>query len=526
MTNRQHTIETNLDERLRFEMMLSEMSANLINVSYDGFDAAIIAALKKLVNFLGFDRSSILELTHEGMRLKYSGAAEGVSPMQGYIAEEEIPWIISQFKTKKIPFYFASIDEMPKEAERDKVFFKKHGPASTVGAPMIVGDKVIGVIAIGSTLKERHIPKDFIERTHLIATIFANALVRRQTEEKLHKAFSEIKELKDQLTAECGYLREEIELTYEHGDIIGRSPEMLNVLSQAEQVAPTDSTVLLMGETGTGKEVLAHTIHNISGRKNKTMIKINCAALPAALIESELFGREKGAYTGATQRQIGRFELASGSTIFLDEISELPLELQTKLLRVIQERQLERLGGTKTITVDIRIIAATNRNLAELVKEGRFREDLFYRLNVFPITIPPLRARREDIPLLTWTFVKEYELTMGKTIKRIPSKTMESLQSYSWPGNIRELKNILERAMILSQGSQLEIATPDNKSTINPQSLLLEELEKNHILEVLKKCGWRIRGAAGAAELLGIKPTTLDSKIKKLRILRRPDSEI
>jgi transcriptional regulator with GAF, ATPase, and Fis domain len=274
------------------------------------------------------------------------------------------------------------------------------------------------------------------------------------------------------------------------------------MLNLAEQVAETDTTVLIFGETGTGKELLARAIHNLSPRKDRQMIKVNCTVLPATLIESELFGREKGAYTGALNRQIGRFEIADGSTLFLDEIGELPLELQAKLLRVLQEGQFERLGSPKTISVNVRIIASTNRDLARALKEGKFREDLYYRLKVFPITAPPLRDRIEDIPLLVWAFAKEFKESMGKTIERIPSKSIAALQRYSWPGNIRELR------------------TPADPVSKVQEELNLAVIERKHIIAVLKKTTWRVSGEKGAAKLLGLKPTTLEARMKKLGIAR------
>ena len=296
---------------------------------------------------------------------------------------------------------------------------------------------------------------------------------------------------------------------------------LCNYRVKIEQVATTDSTVLLLGDTGTGKELLARAIHNLSNRKDRAMVKVNCTTLPSTLVESELFGREKGAYTGAMTRQIGRFEVANGSTIFLDEIGELPTELQPKLLRVLQDGQFERLGSTQSIKVDARVIAATNQDLAKAVRMGNFREDLYFRLNVFPISVPPLRMRQEDIPLLIWAFVREFEGLMGKTIEHIPNTSMDAMRRYAWPGNVRELRNIVERAMILNRGSTLALEVPEANS-LNMEPLTLEEMEKNHIIKVLQNTGGRVRGKHGAAKILGLKPTTLDSKIKKLAIPRHP----
>jgi PAS domain S-box-containing protein len=342
----------------------------------------------------------------------------------------------------------------------------------------------------------------------------------KQKEEDLRDAYVEIEQLKQKLEQENVYLREEIELRHRHEEIIGNSQPVFEMLDRAEQVSQTDSTVLILGETGTGKELLANAIHRLSRRKDRTMIKVNCAALPATLIESELFGREKGAYTGALSRQIGRFEIADGSTLFLDEIGEMSLELQAKLLRVLQEGQFERLGSPKTVKVDVRIIASTNRDLARAVKEGKFREDLYYRLNVFSLTVPPLRDRTEDIPLLVWAFIKELEGSMGKTIDKISKKNLTVLQQYAWPGNIRELRNLVENAMIISKGKLLRIIPPADPFVGRQKTLNLEDVERNHIIDVLRKTAWRIRGKNGAAEMLGMKPTTLDSRMKKLGIIR------
>ena len=339
--------------------------------------------------------------------------------------------------------------------------------------------------------------------------------------DQLQARLAEIEDLKRRLEQENIYLREEITLQHLHEEIVGQSDPVRKVLMQAEQVAKTDSTVLIQGETGTGKELLAREIHKLSGSKDRPLVTVNCASLPPTLIESELFGREKGAYTGAMTRMVGRFEVADESTLFLDEIGELPPEVQAKLLRVLEEGWFERLGSTKPLHVNVRIIAATNRDLARDVSEGRFRKDLFYRLNVFPLTVPPLRERPADIPLLVWAFVRQLEKRMGKRIDTISRNRMEALQRYSWPGNVRELRNVIEHAMIVSSGKALVIDPPQLGPSEAPRIRNLEDLERAHILNVLEKAGWRITGSGGAAEVLGLKRTTLQSKMKKLGI-RRP----
>jgi transcriptional regulator with GAF, ATPase, and Fis domain len=368
--------------------------------------------------------------------------------------------------------------------------------------------------------EERSWSETVVKGFRLVAQVFANALARKRADEQLRKHVGEIEELKQRLERENIFLQEEVRLLVEHTDIVGQSVAMKKVLTQAEQVAQTDSTVLLLGETGTGKELLARAIHSMSSRKERPLVTVNCASLPPTLIESELFGREKGAYTGAMTKMIGRFEIADGSTLFLDEIGDLPLDLQSKLLRVLAEGNFERLGSTKSLHVNVRIIAATNRDIEQEVKEGKFRRDLFYRLNVFPIVIPPLRERREDIPLLVRAVVKEFQKRMGKEIERIPKKTMQALQSYSWPGNVRELRNLIEHAMILSNGKTLDVHVPKLAPSEREATGNLEDVERKHMVAVLERTGWRIAGQGGAAEVLGLKRTTLQAKMKKLGIKR------
>jgi transcriptional regulator with PAS, ATPase and Fis domain len=344
---------------------------------------------------------------------------------------------------------------------------------------------------------------------------------RKQHEEFLTKAYKEIDQLKNQLEAEAAYLQAEIKLEHNFESIVGNSAALKYVLYKVEQVAAEDTTVLVLGETGTGKELIARAVHNNSPRRVRPLVKVNCAALPADLIESELFGHEPGAFTGARNRQLGRFEVADGSTIFMDEIGELPLELQTKLLQVLEHGEFERLGSSRTIKVDVRVIAATNRDLDEEVRKGRFRADLFYRLNVFPITVPPLRQRAEDIPLLTRFFVEKASKRMGKSIEQISKRTERMLKNYSWPGNVRELENVIERAVINSSGSKLRLADDLAGLTGGPTSTALKslrEIEKDHILRVLRRTDWRIDGAKGAAVILDLNPSTLRSRMRKLGI--------
>ncbi len=319
------------------------------------------------------------------------------------------------------------------------------------------------------------------------------------------------------------YLQHEVGLDHTAAEIVGLCPGISDVLQKVDQVAGTDSTVMITGETGTGKELVARAIHNASRRCREMLVKVNCPALPSGLIESELFGHEKGAFTGALSRKIGRFELADGGTIFLDEIGDLPLELQAKLLRVLQEGEFERIGGTETFHVDVRVIAATNRDLEEAIADQRFRPDLYYRLNVFPLRVPPLRERTDDIPLLVRHFVMKYAAKMGKRIQSIPDAAMLALKAYAWPGNVRELQNVVERAVILTPGTQLRLGEwPPQAAAAGAgeRPMTLADVERQHIIDVLELTGWRVSGERGAARILGMKPTTLEARMKKLDITR------
>jgi formate hydrogenlyase transcriptional activator len=338
-------------------------------------------------------------------------------------------------------------------------------------------------------------------------------------------AFNWIEKLKEKLTQEKVYLEEEVRTEHNFGEIVGESAALRRVLKQVEAVAPTDSTVLILGETGTGKELISRALHDLSPRRERTFVKLNCAAIPTGLLESELFGHEKGAFTGAITQKVGRFELAHQGTLFLDEVGDIPPELQPKLLRALQEQEFERLGSTRTVRVDVRLVAATNRDLAQMAGDGRFRSDLYYRLNVFPVVLPPLRERPEDIPRLVRHFTQRFARRMGRRIETIPAAVMDGLVRYPWPGNIRELENVIERAVILSPGPELYINLGDLKAAAPTEvppgaAVTLADAERDHILGVLRESGWVLGGPNGAAARLAMKRTTLQSKMKKLGISR------
>jgi PAS domain S-box-containing protein len=362
---------------------------------------------------------------------------------------------------------------------------------------------------------------------------------RKHSEEMLQATLEEVRRLKERTEAENVYLRQEVSEVHRFGEIVGNSQVITRVLKQAEQVASTDTTVLILGETGTGKELLARAVHSRSRRSDRPLVKLNCASLPASLMESELFGHEKGAFTGATARRVGRFELANNGTIFLDEIGEIPLELQSKLLRVLQEGEFERVGSSRTIKVNVRVIAASNRDLRRAAREGTFREDLYYRLSVYPIDMPPLRHRKEDIGPLARTFLSETGRRLGRSFGSLPQSVIEALRQYDWPGNVRELQNVLERAAVVSNGPLLDLpegwaslwaadaatgtsalSAPKPGDIVGSDSVTLRQVEREHIIRVLRRTHWRIEGSRGAATLLGLNPSTLRSRMQKLGIQR------
>jgi formate hydrogenlyase transcriptional activator len=403
----------------------------------------------------------------------------------------------------------------------------REGLKSVCCLPLISRNRAIGALVLGRLRDDAFSQADITflgQVANQLALAVENAL-----------AYSEIRELKEQLSKEKLYLEDEIRTEMNFAQIIGNSASLRRVLKGVGTVAPTDSTVLIYGETGTGKELIARAIHDLSPRSSKPFVKLNCAAIPTGLLESELFGHEKGAFTGAIAQRIGRFEVADGGTIFLDEIGEIPLELQTKLLRVLQEREFERLGSSRTLRTDARLIAATNRDLEAMVGEQKFRPDLFFRLNVFPAHVPPLRERQGDIPLLVRHFAEQFSRRMNKVMETIPSATMDALCRYQWPGNIRELQNVVERAVIISTGPVLSVDVSDlrfprdsrrveqsapPKSTTGVLHNVLEETERGHILEALQRCNWVVAGPSGAAARLGMKRSTLQKRIHKLGIAR------
>ena len=509
-----------VDRKLGFERLLAELSIKFVNEPPDQVIEAIRDGIRLIGGLLDVDRCTFFRVPDGDLQpgpIAWWGRPGVNPPVPATPLAERFPAGRDTILAGKI-VTFSRLDEV--ESALDREGYASCGIQSAVTVPISVAARIVGVLSVHMLRGERAWTDDTLHTLHVVAAVFATTLARAESDETLRQAILQIEHTRDRQRMESAYLRREVQERTDTGVIIGQSQAIRSVLEQARQVAATDSTVLLLGETGTGKELIATHIHELSARRGRVMVRVNCSAIPSTLMESELFGREKGAFTGALARQIGRFELADHSTIFLDEIGELPPDVQVKLLRVLEERQIERLGSPKGVHVDVRIIAATHRNLEKRIADGAFREDLFYRLNVFPIVVPPLRERAEDIPLLVWRFVDEFSKAFGKRIDAISREDMAVLQAYSWPGNIRELRNVVERAMIVSTSTKLSLPLPSVAKPAGKRSLKLHDVEKEHILSVLDSSGWRIRGAAGAAYLLGLKPTTLEARMAKLGIVR------
>ncbi len=513
--------EVGLSALLRFERLLSDLSATFVNLPSDQVDQEIERWMGRIGTFLDMKVGTLAQHSEdqEKARFTHTWAADGIEKLPARPSAASYPWTFDQIRNGNI-VQFTNVEKLPQEAEMDKQRFREVGAVSNISIPLSVGGTVVGALSFSSRFPSDAWPESYVERYKILGDVFANALMRKRSDKALQKAFNEIRVLKEQLEAENVYLRQQVRLFRNFDDIVGNSQAIQHVLRQVEQVAETEATVLIQGETGTGKELIANAIHRLSKRRERMMVRVNCAAIPQNLMESELFGREKGAFTGASSREIGRFETAHKGTILLDEVGELPFPLQSKLLRVLQDGTFERLGSSKTISVDVRIIASTNRDIEKAVREGGFRPDLYYRLNVFKITAPPLRDRKEDIPALIWWFVNKYAKKMGKKIETIPKQAMTAYQHYRWPGNVRELMNVIERSVILTRGTALNAYIPVETDPSIDNVLSLEEVERKHIIKTLQITNWRIRGQNGAAELLQLKPTTLESRMKKLGLHR------
>jgi transcriptional regulator with GAF, ATPase, and Fis domain len=507
---------------ITFERLINDLAARFVTIDPDDVDDAITESLREISETLDVDGTtwwhvapdgSDAFVTHTWTRDEYRGTQSGDS------AKAHVPWMLARLEQGEV-VSFSHVDDLPSAADREGM--GRFGTKSGVAVPFLNEGRLQAVLGFSVTCRCHDWTAEELGRLRLVASVFGQALMRKESEKRLSDAMDEIRHLRDQLSIDSVHQRPDFRALGVEPFVVAESSAARQVLEQIESVAPTNATVLLLGETGTGKEVFAQTIHRASDRRTRPMVTVNCGAIPSTLIESELFGRERGAFTGALARQIGRFEMAHDSTIFLDEIGDLPLEAQVKLLRVLQERVIERLGGGQPVKVNVRIIAATNRNLEKAVEDHTFREDLFYRLNVFPVTIPPLRERIEDIPALVWTFIEEFSMTCRKRIDSLSKESLAALKNYGWPGNVRELRNVIERAVIVAKGPRLVVNPPSVAPSLTVKSMRLNDVESEQIRRVLDSVGWRVRGPGGAAELLGIKPNTLDSRMAKLGIKREP----
>jgi len=511
--------EAFLNERLGVETLLADLSSTFINLSANEIDNGISESLRRIVEFLSVDRATMIQFAPKGEKhsVTHSWAVDGFKPSPEINLKRHYPWTFQQILVGNT-INLSKIENLPAEAIVDKQTWTRMGAKSSITIPLHVGGRVVGLLNLGDLHRHRNWPDAFMPRFHLLGEVLANAVARKSADKSLAKAIKEIQLLKEQLESDYTYLREEIKLNHNFDEIIGQSDSIKETLSNVEQIAPTNITVIILGVTGTGKELVARAIHNLSTRKNRPLIKVNCAALSSNLVESELFGHEKGAYTGAHKRRVGRFEIAHGATLFLDEIGELPLETQPKLLRVLQDGEFERLGSARTIRTDARIIAATNRDLTELIRKGLFRKDLFFRLNSFPIFLSPLRKRKEDIPLLFRWFIEKYSKKLGKKIRRLTPTTQNKIQAYSWPGNIRELEQVVERGLILTDGGDLHLDLPSINVVPTEGRKTLADLDRDYIIQILDSVHWKIEGIGGAAVILGLHPSTLRFRMKKLDI--------
>jgi len=515
-----------LAHRRRFQVLVASVSSRLVMAPDEESDAIIESCMKDVCEFAGVDRSTIFLLNSRNNLAVVTHTWGQNNNAFDPVSMQLFPEFGEQLKSLQ-PVRIDDVENLPEQFKVDKSTLQKYDLKSLVVLPLAVAGEVVGGMTCGRLIEQKDWADQDIEDLKMFAELFANFVLRSKSRSELDDALNRLRLATDRLEAENVYLRQEIELTHGFDEIIGRSDAVLRSLQLVEQVAPTKTPVLIMGETGTGKELIARAIHDLSERHSRPLVKVNCAALPANLIESELFGHEKGAFTGADRSKRGRFDLAHGSTLFLDEIGEIPVELQAKLLRVLQEGEFDRLGGGRPIKVDVRLVVATNRNLALAVQNGEFRSDLYYRINTFPIELPALRDRGDDIQLLAEHFVHLHAVRLGRDVTEISAQMMSQLHHYPWPGNVRELEGIIQRALISSSGPVLNLAEPllidselDEESMGFTMISELKLVEREHIVAVLEDASWKIAGESGAAAKLGIPPSTLRSKMKKLSIVR------
>ena len=498
----------------RFERLTAALSSQFARLRVGEIEPALAGALEQIAREAGADAASLVEFADaQAVRAVHTWPVADTAP-DPLISTPGLPdWLLDRLRRGEL--VTSRIADRPApDPDRWK----------GLGVPVMVAGQVASALVVSTVRLPRPWPYDIVERVQLLAEILAVAIQRCRQETVLRASLETIQQLNAQIAADNRYLQEEIQTYHDFDEIVGSSAALRSALIRVGEVAPMNSSVLLHGETGTGKELFARAIHNRSRRHLRTLVRVNCAALPPTLVESELFGHEKGAFTGAVSMRLGRFELADGGTIFLDEIGDLSHEIQAKLLRVLQEGEFERVGSSRTKHVDVRVIAATHHDLEAEVAAGRFRADLFYRLSVFPIHLPALRERREDIPSLVWFFINRHQRELGRRITKVPPDVMQALQEHLWPGNVRELENVVERAMIRSSGTALQLdevlGRPQRNGVGDPTpDESLDAVQRAHIERVLSKCGGRINGAHNAAERLGLHPNTLRFRMKKLGVV-------
>lgn len=519
-----HQTKEALARRRYFQKLVANVSSRLLTAPDQKADVIVQDCMRSVCEFAVADCTAMfwLDADRNTASIDYNWNPDG-SPIR-QVSLDQFPILGAELKASR-PLRIDNVVSLPVKYDVDRQTLRRYNLKSFIALPMVVAGETVGGMTCGRLKKQQAWSDQAVQDLTVFAELFASFVLRLKSRRALDGALEQIRVAKERLEAENVYLRHEIELTHGFDEIIGRSDAVLHSLQLVEQVAPTKTPVLIMGETGTGKELIARAIHELSERCDRPLVKVNCAALPANLIESELFGHEKGAFTGADGAKRGRFDLAHGSTLFLDEIGEIPIELQAKLLRVLQEGEFDRLGGSETIKVDARLVITTNRDLAEAVRDGEFRSDLYYRINTFPITLPALRDRDDDIELLARHFVRMHAPRLGRDVSEISAEMMEQIRRYRWPGNVRELEGVVQRALISSTGPVLNLAAPltSGPRVEAPEHAPVSDLkliEREHIVAVLEDTSWKISGNTGAAAMLGIPPSTLRSKMKKLAIVR------